>query len=195
LGPGAHLRRAIGPLSDGARRTGAMSCLLRATVISVVVILACITTAVAQTPPDDEARRLLSALCQTNAVEPVCLIQADLGEDEAWLILRTACRTDANEPCKTYQQSQGASLVLDARSRSWKAFWENERLTLKYDVAGVPTLRLRPHDAKPLKVFVTGLSPLVYTAKPGTPKEEDVAVIAGLKTLLTLAGTGVQALI
>jgi hypothetical protein len=161
------------------------------TLVATVVLLSS-TPSAAQ---DTFATKLLTTVCSANASEPACSLLEDLSEDQAWVILRTACRTDTSDACKTFLAEQGGSLLFDARNKSWSAFWERERLELKFDVAGVPTLRLRPRDAKPLKVIVTNLSPLVYSAKAGTPKEEDLAVITGLKSVLALAGTGVQALL
>jgi hypothetical protein len=163
--------------------------------ISFVVTAVLVPAVNAQSLAADDARPLLAGLCKAHPGEPVCMAQSVLAEDEAWLILRTACRTDKTDACKTFQSEQGVSLVFNARNKEWQAFWENGRLTLTFDVAGVPTLRLKPRDARPLKILVTGISPLTYSAKAGVPKEEDLAVVAGLKTILGLVGTGIQAVI
>ena len=163
--------------------------------IAFVVSSVLVPAVNAQSRTTDDARQRLAKLCETHPGEPACKEKSSLAEDEAWLILRTACRTDTSATCKDFQSEQGASLVFNARTREWQAFWENAPLTLKFDVAGVPTLRLRPRDAGPLKVLVTGISPLAYSAKAGVPVEEDLAVIAGLKNILGLAGTGIQAVI
>jgi hypothetical protein len=138
---------------------------------------------------------LLKEVCKSHASEPACVAFADLSQDEAFVILKQACRTDMSEPCKRFLGEQGGVLNFDVRNKVWEAWWEQKRLDLKFDVAGVPTLRLKPKDARPLNILVSNISPLAYSAKPGTPKEEDLAVVAGLKTFVSLVGTGVQALI
>ena len=163
--------------------------------IAFVVSSVLVPAVNAQSRVTADAREHLAKLCEMHPLEPACMGKSSLAEDEAWLILRTACRTDSSATCKAFRSEQGASLVFNARAKEWQAFWENGPLTLKFDVAGVPTLRLQPRDARPLKVLVTGISPLAYSAKAGVPKEDDVAVLAGLKTILGLAGTGIQALI
>ena len=163
--------------------------------IAFVVSAVLVSAVSAQNVATDDARKHLAALCKMHPEEPACMAQSNLAEDEAWLILRTACRKDTSNECEKFRSGQGASLVFDARYKEWQAFSENGPMTLKFDLTGVPTLRLRPRDARPLKILVTSISPLTYSAKAGVPKEEDLAVVAGLKTILGLAGTGIQAVI
>lgn len=135
----------------------------------------------------------LATLCLTHPLEPVCQKDIVLTQDEAWLVLRTACgRSTAPPPCDTFIQTRSGMLEVDAVSREWIGSWEQRPLTLEFDVAGVPTLRLQRGEAKPLKIVITNISPLAYSATPGTPKEDDLAIIAGLKTFLPLAGAALS---
>lgn len=141
------------------------------------------------------ARDLLATLCKGSPSEPVCAVITDLSEDEAWVIVRDACRSDSGPNCRTFRQQQGGTLLYDVRADEWRAEWESQPYSLKFDVTGTPTLRIKPKNAKALKVLVTNISPLGYSARPGTPTESDLGIVAGLKTLLALAGTGIQALV
>lgn len=158
------------------------------------------TAVLAQTSGQEDGMRmrtLLTEVCATRPGEPACASPVDLREDEAWLVLRTACRpiTLDETACGTYWREQGPTLIFDRRAREWRAEWETRLHPLTFDVAGTPTLRLRPRDARPLKILITEISPIAYTATPGTPTETTLAVIDGLKALLALAGTGIQSVI
>ena len=144
-----------------------------------------------------DPRGLLGALCQAHQSEPVCAKLDTITEDDAWLVLRTACRaaSETSEACNTFRKHAEPVLILDADTGKWEVQREATLWPLKFDVKGVPTLRLKPHDAPELKIQVTNLSPLAYSAKAGTPSEEDLGIIADLKAVLALAGTGIQALI
>lgn len=147
---------------------------------------------------DIDAVALLRTLCQTESTEPACLALPDLSPDEAWLVLNEACRLpkwQSTDPCATFRQRRGGVLIFNLKTNTWSAQWERAAYPLTIDVAGTPTMRLRSNDAKPLKVVVEEISPLAYSAVPGTPKEEDLAIIAGLKSFLALAGTGIQGLV
>lgn len=143
-------------------------------------------------------KELLVTLCGKDNPEPACTASSELSQDEAWLVLNHACRpveTQTTDPCKTFWQNHGGLLIFNLKTNEWKAEWEGHSYPLKFDVTGAPTLRLKPRQAKPLKVLVEEISPLAYSATPGIPKEDDVAVIAGLKSFLALAGTGIQGLV
>ena len=135
----------------------------------------------------------LAVLCAAHSTEPACQKDAVLTQDEAWLVLRTACGQSQTPPCTTFNQTRSGLLEVDAVSREWIGSWEGRALTLEFDVAGTPTLRLQQGEAKPLKIVITNISPIAYSATPGTPKEDDLAIIAGLKTFLSLAGAAISA--
>ncbi|HET7695217.1 MAG TPA: hypothetical protein VFK57_05865 [Vicinamibacterales bacterium] len=141
---------------------------------------------------------LLRDVCGKNSAEPVCAALDDLSADEAWLILNYVCDRatwGTTDPCVRFKQSRGGALILNLKSNAWTAEWEQASHPLTFDVTGAPTLRLRPGDARPLKILVEEISPIVYSAAPGVPKEDDLSVIAGLKSFLALAGTGIQGLV
>jgi len=147
-------------------------------------------------PPS--ATEVLRDLCAQhhNEQEPVCEERANLTEDESWLVVREACRMPQNtQNCRAFRELQGGVLIHDFKSDSWMAQWESESYPLKFDVAGVPTLRLKPRRASAVKIMVTNISPLTYSALAGTPTEADLAIISDLKTFLGFAGTGIQALL
>lgn len=147
---------------------------------------------------DIDARALLRTLCGTGSREPACQALPDLSPDEAWLILNEACRLprwQATGPCTTFRERRGGVLIFNLKTSTWSAQWEQAAHPLDFDVTGAPTMRLRPGDARPLKILVEEISPLVYSAVPGVPKEEDLAIVAGLKNFLALAGTGLQGLV
>jgi hypothetical protein len=147
----------------------------------------------AKHPPT--AREVLATICAAPSNEPACQRRASLTEDEAWLIVRAACRQNDSASCQAFRQGQGGVLFLDARTRTWRSEWESESWPLKFNVAGTPTLRLKPRSANDLKIVVEGVSPLIYSATPGTPTEADLEIIANLKTFLSVAATGIQAVI
>jgi hypothetical protein len=164
-------------------------------------VLACcfvtgLHTAAAADTREPDWQDTLRTVCKLshNSGEPVCSALDEVTQDHAWLILRTACR-DAKNNCQTFFARQGGVLLYDVKEDRWRAEWEQKLWPLKFDVAGVPTMRLKPKDAKPLKVIAGNVSPLTYSATPGTPKEEDLSVIAGIKTFLSLAGGGIAGLI
>lgn len=143
-------------------------------------------------------RALLAALCGEDSPEPTCKAVAGLSPDEAWLVLNHACRKPTwqnTAPCTTFMMSHGGVLTFNLKTDEWTAQWEQASYPLKFDVTGAPTLRLKPRDAKPLKIVVSEISPLTYSATPGVPKEDDLAIVAGLKSFLALAGTGLQGLV
>jgi hypothetical protein len=166
----------------------------------VLAIVMCATVpAMAQAPKpsrlsDASFKDLLSQLCKGRSEEPVCSALSDISQDQAWLILRSACSPlpAGVSPCQEFWQGHGGVLIYDWLIDGWRAEWEMKQHPLKFDVAGVPTARLKPRDARPLRVMIDGISPLTYSAIPGTPKEEDLAVIAGLKSFLAAAGTALQ---
>jgi hypothetical protein len=143
----------------------------------------------------DNSRRFLTTLCALHKTEPACADVAALSGDQAWLIVHAACREDNSDLCKEFRQQQGGVLEYDIGANAWLAHWEGRSWPLRFDVTGAPTLRLKPAAASQLKIVVTNISPLTYSATPGTPKEEDLAIIAGLKSFLALAGTGIQSLV
>lgn len=147
---------------------------------------------------DIDAIALLRVLCGTGSAEPACQALADLSPDEAWLVVNEACRRprwQSTDPCTTFRQRRGGVLIFNLRTNTWTAQWEQAAYPLKFDVTGAPTMRLRSNDAKPLKVVVEEISPLAYSAVPGQAKEDDLAIVAGLKSFLALAGTGIQGLV
>jgi hypothetical protein len=141
------------------------------------------------------SRGALKALCASHAGEPACADISAVSGDHAWLIVHAACREDDSDLCKQFRQQQGGVLEYDIGANAWLAHWEGRWWPLRFDVTGAPTLRLKPAAASSLKIVVTNISPLTYSATPGTPKEEDLAIIAGLKSFLALAGTGIQGLV
>jgi hypothetical protein len=150
-----------------------------------------------QTTPKEPptAKEVLATICPAGSTEPACQRRASLTEDEAWLIVRAACRENNAASCQAFRQRQGGVLFLDARTRTWRSEWESASWPLKFDVAGTPTLRLKPRSAKDLKIVVEGVSPLIYSATPGTPTEADLEIVGNLKTFLSVAATGIQAVI
>jgi hypothetical protein len=148
---------------------------------------------------DLDALALLENLCKTHgANEPACRAVSELDQDNAWIVLYQACQSlpfVAHPSCEAYRQRGGGTLVFDLKTNRWRAEWEQRAYPLEFDVTGAPTLRLKPKDAKPLKIRIDEISPLTYSVSPGVPKEEDLTVIAGLKSFLTLAGTGIQGLV
>jgi hypothetical protein len=148
-----------------------------------------------------DAKGLLAKLCATDpatGAQRVCVSRDELTADEAWLVLNYACRFKPwgpLEPCATFRVQRGAVLNHNFKTGEWDAQWEERLHPLDFDVAGTPTMRLRPKDAQPLKIVITEISPLTYSVAPGAPKEDDLAVIAGLKTFLSLAGSGIQGVI
>lgn len=149
-----------------------------------------------QSPID--AKVLLGNLCGSANPEPACKSLLDLSSDEAWLVLNYACRLpnwQSTAPCTTFWLNSGGVLTFNLKTNEWTAQWEQASYPLKFDVTGAPTMRLKPRDAKPLKVLIEDISPLAYSAAPGLPKEEDLAIVAGLKSFLALAGTGIQGLV
>ena len=145
-----------------------------------------------------DAKALLAELCASHSAEPVCVAHKDLSSDQAWGVLDFACRSNpaaGTSACVTFRPRSGPTLRHDFRTGAWTAQWDGGDYKVDIDVAGTPTLRLRSRDARPLKIVVDDVSPLAYSAEPGTPKEDDLAVISGLKTFLALAGTGLQSAI
>lgn len=163
--------------------------------VTAVVVLLSAGLPSAANAQATSATEYLAKLCPTHSSEPACQPGVVVSEEEAWVLVRAACRTDRSDTCREFLARLGPVLTFDAKRKSWSAEWERGPLPLKFDVAGTPTLRLRPGAARPLKIVVTDISPLTYSAQPGTPKEEDLAVVANLKTFLALAGTGVQGLL
>ena len=169
-------------------------------VVIVLLLVGTMMPAAAQTPEDRKQGReasfkaLLLDLCSGRSGEPACAAINELSNDQAWLILRSACDPlpAGISPCQQFWLGHGGVLIYDWRSDSWRAEWEKVQHDLKYDVAGVPTARLKPRDARPLRVMIDNISPLTYSAVPGVPKEEDLAVIAGLKSFLAAAGTALR---
>ena len=163
-----------------------MSRFLRAAVSFLLFTLTFVGTASARGGPDSGTRAtdLLASLCKEHSDEPACSPQARLSEDDAWLILRTACRRDDAEPCRTFRQQMGPVLIFDARLGSWHAEWETDRnYPLSFDVAGTPTLRLKPGAARPLRVLVTDISPLMYLGRAGHAKRRGPAGSVGIEEL------------
>lgn len=145
-----------------------------------------------------DAPALLAALCGEGNKEPACEAREDLSPDEAWLVLNEACKHapwQSTTPCVTFRPQRGGVLIFNLKTNIWTAQWEQDSYPLKFDVTGAPTLRLRPRDARPVKILVEEISPLAYSVAPGLPKEDDLTVIAGLKSFLALAGTGIQGLV
>src|SRR5258708_5741386 len=178
----------------------------RVIVLAASVWLVAMTVGAAQSAQSDPAtpsttkptaKELLRELCKAHTNEPSGLKIERLTEDDAWLVLRAACRDPKNTAvsCPAYRQTVGGVLIFHARTATWESQWEQQAWPLKFDVTGTPTLRLKPRNAKDLKIVVDGVSPLVYSAKRGTPKEEDLEVISNLKTFLSLAGSGIQSVI
>lgn len=168
------------------------------TLVHLVIVLALVGSTVPAAAQDrakgeePSFKALLLELCSGTSNEPACKTINDLSNDQAWLILRTACRSDSSDVCKEFRIGYGGVLIYDWRSDSWSAEWEKEQYPLKIEVSGVPTARLKPRDARPLRVMIDNISPLTYSAVPGVPKEEDLGVITGLKSFLTAAGTALQ---
>jgi hypothetical protein len=147
---------------------------------------------------DVDAKGLLKALCGNDNPEPACKALPDLSPDEAWLVLNHACRRSTwhdTPACTTFWLQRGGVLSFNLKTNDWSAQWEQASYPLKFDVTGAPTMRLKPRDAKPLKILVEDISPLMYSATPGLPKEDDLSIVAGLKSFLALAGTGIQGLV
>ena len=147
---------------------------------------------------DIDSVALLGVVCGEHNPEPACAALPDLSPDDAWLVLNHVCDLPSqgtSDPCVTFKQRRGGALILNMKTNRWTAEWEQAAYPLKFDVTGAPTLRLRPRDARPLKIVVEEISPLAYSAAPGVPREEDLGVVAGLKSFLALAGTGIQGLV
>jgi hypothetical protein len=147
---------------------------------------------------DIDAKALLGSICSGGSTEPACNAPADLSDDEAWVVLNYACRLppwQSTAPCTTFRQQRGGVLIFNLKTNGWTAQWEQTSYPLSFDVTGVPTMRLRPGDAKPLKILVEEVSPLIYSAVPGVSKEEDLEIVANLKSFLALAGIGLQSLV
>lgn len=164
--------------------------------LTIMLISSPLTLSAAR-PQIIPADALLKSLCMQSAhrEEPACSAP-EMTPDQAWTILWKACVHDSTDPCVTFQHQIGTVLVFDSKTREWKAVdGDRKALTLTYDVAGTPTLRLKPGAAKTAAIVVDHISPIAFTATAGTPKEEDVATMTGLKTFLALAGTGIQSVI
>jgi hypothetical protein len=155
-------------------------------------------TVTTESAKDIGAKALLGNICGGGSSEPACNDLADLSDDEAWVVLNYACRLplwQSTAPCSTFRQQRGGVLIFNLKTNGWAAQWEQTSYPLSFDVTGVPAMRLRPGDAKPLKILVEEVSPLTYSAAPGVSKEEDLEIVANLKSFLALAGIGLQGLV
>jgi len=146
------------------------------------------------------AKQILQRLCgeKTGGVACDKDVLESRSEDEAWVVLNHACEHSTwhgTQACTTFLLQRGGVLVFNLRTNEWTAKWETKSHPLKFDAAGTPTLRLKPRDAKPLKIVVEDISPLTYSATPGAVKEDDLPIVTGLKSFLALAGTGIQGLV
>jgi hypothetical protein len=143
---------------------------------------------------------MLASLCDatrqpSHADEPACRVRETLGEDDAWLTLWNACRASAEAmmpPCPAFRHEAGGVLIYHAEEGTWDAQWEGRAWPLTFDVAGTPTLRMKPRDSQRLHIVVDEISPITYAASAGTPKEQDIALMPGLETLLGVAGASMQ---
>ena len=145
---------------------------------------------------DIGAKALLGNICGGGSTEPACNALADLRRRGVGCP-EFRCRLplwQTTAPCSTFRQQRGGVLIFNLKTNGWTAQWEQTSYPLTFDVTGVPTMRLRPGNAKPLKILVEEVSPLTYSAAPGVSKEEDLEIVANLKSFLALAGIGLQGL-
>ncbi len=112
-----------------------------------------------------------------------------------WYVLQQRCRlADAPEYCKGIDTLEPGHpvmvLVYDHSSARWDLEGTRTETRSSLDANGRPTVYAGAHDS--LLVVITNSNPLIYGSSVGEVKEEEIAQIGVLQSLMTALGTSLQ---